>query len=117
MKIENDGRRTQQEEILTYKDCFYRGDHLCRRTYLQGEPGSGKTSFAAKLVDDWCNVHESSNESTKEQTAFVDVDTLHNFKFLFFISLRDSKEQTHVTHMIQTQLIYKIYAADEWDSK
>ncbi|XP_052285450.1 uncharacterized protein LOC127881542 isoform X12 [Dreissena polymorpha] len=116
MKIENDGRRTQQEEILTYKDCFYRGDNLCRRTYLQGEPGSGKTSFAAKLVDDWCNVHESSNESTKEQTAFVDVDTLHKFKFLFFISLRDSREQTHVTHMIQTQLIYKIYAADEWES-
>ncbi|XP_052285440.1 uncharacterized protein LOC127881542 isoform X6 [Dreissena polymorpha] len=116
MKIENDGRRTQQEEILTYKDCFYRGDHLCRRTYLQGEPGSGKTSFAAKLVDDWCNVHESSNESTKEQTAFVDVDTLHTFKFLFFISLRDSREQTHVTHMIRTQLIYKIYAEDEWES-
>ncbi|KAH3700587.1 uncharacterized protein LOC127859947 [Dreissena polymorpha] len=115
MKIENDGRRTQQEEILTYKDCFYRGDHLCRRTYLQGEPGSGKTSFASKLVDDWCNVHESSNESTKEQTAFVDVDTLHKFKFLFFISLRDSREQTHVTHMIQTQLIYKIYAVDEWE--
>ncbi|XP_052219511.1 uncharacterized protein LOC127836904 isoform X2 [Dreissena polymorpha] len=116
MKIENDGRRTQQEEIFTYKDCFYRGDNLCKRTYLQGEPGSGKTSFAAKLVDDWCNVHESSNESTKEQTAFVDVDTLHKFKFLFFISLRDSREQTLVTHMIQTQLIYKIYAADEWES-
>ncbi|XP_052260558.1 uncharacterized protein LOC127864705 isoform X2 [Dreissena polymorpha] len=116
MKIENDGRRTQQEKILKYKDCFYRGDHLCRRTYLQGEPGSGKTSFAAKLVDDWCNVHESSNESTQKQKAFVDVDTLHKFKFLFFISLRDSREQTDVTHMIQTQLIYKIYAADEWES-
>ncbi|KAH3826250.1 hypothetical protein DPMN_128146 [Dreissena polymorpha] len=116
MKIENDGRRTQQEKILTYKDCFYRGDHLCRRTYLQGEPGSGKTSFAAKLLDDWCNMHESLNESTKEQTAFVDVDTLHKFKFLFFISLRDSREQTHLTHMIRTQLIYKIYAEDEWES-
>ncbi|XP_052253557.1 uncharacterized protein LOC127859948 isoform X3 [Dreissena polymorpha] len=115
MKIENDGRRTQQEQILTYKDCFYRGDHLSRRTYLQGEPGSGKTSFASKLVHDWCNVHEPSTES-KEQTAFGDVDTLHEFKFLFFISLRDSREQTHVTHMIQTQLIYKIYAADEWES-
>ncbi|XP_052285459.1 uncharacterized protein LOC127881542 isoform X24 [Dreissena polymorpha] len=115
MKIENDGRRTQQEQILTYRDCFYRGDHLSRRTYLQGEPGSGKTSFASKLVHDWCNVHEPSTES-KEQTAFGDVYTLHEFKFLFFISLRDSREQTHVTHMIQTQLIYKIYAADEWES-
>ncbi|KAH3717214.1 uncharacterized protein LOC127856046 [Dreissena polymorpha] len=115
INIENDGRRTKQEQILTYRDCFCRSDHLSRRTYLQGEPGSGKTSFAAKLVYDWCNVHGPSTESEKEQTTFGDVDILHNFKFLFFISLRDSRNHTYVTHMIKTQLIYKIYAEDEWE--
>ncbi|KAH3720801.1 hypothetical protein DPMN_063705 [Dreissena polymorpha] len=116
MKIENDGRRRKHEQLSTYKDCFYRRDYLSKRTYLQGEPGSGKTSFAAKLVYDWCNVHAPSTECTKDQMAFGDVDILHTFKFLFFISLRDSRKQTYVTHMIKTQLIYKIYAEDQWES-
>ncbi|KAH3717396.1 hypothetical protein DPMN_060182 [Dreissena polymorpha] len=116
IKIENDGRRTKHTHILTYKDCFYRNDYLYIRTYLQGEPGSGKTSFAVKLVYDWCNLHAPSQESTKEQTAFGDVDILHKFKFLYFISLRDSKNHTYVTQMIKTQLIYKIYAEDERES-
>ncbi|KAH3859708.1 hypothetical protein DPMN_102529 [Dreissena polymorpha] len=45
-----------------------------------------------------------------------DVDTLQKFRFLFFISLRDSREETYVSHMIKTQLIYKIYPEDKWES-
>ncbi|KAH3697995.1 hypothetical protein DPMN_085508 [Dreissena polymorpha] len=113
MKIENDGRRTKQEQIFTYTDFFYKDNQLSRRTYLQGEPGSGKTTFVVKLVNDWCNVHLPSMGSTKEQTALVDVGILQKFKFLFFISLRDSRNQTYVTQMIKTQLIDKIYADGE----
>ncbi|KAH3698019.1 hypothetical protein DPMN_085534 [Dreissena polymorpha] len=110
IKIENDGRRTIQEQVLTYKDFFYRDHQLSRRSYLQGEPGSGKTAFVANLVNDWCNLNAPSMGSTKGQTAFVDVDTLQKFKFIFFISLRDCRNQTCVTQMIKTQLIDKIYA-------
>ncbi|KAH3716694.1 hypothetical protein DPMN_059420 [Dreissena polymorpha] len=113
MEIERDGKHVKQEQIYKYRDCFCGG---FRRIYLQGEPGSGKSYFAAKLVHDWCNVHAPIVKSTKEQMKFGDVDTLQKFRFLFFISLRDSREQTHATQMIKTQLIYKIYAEDEWDS-
>ncbi|KAH3698013.1 hypothetical protein DPMN_085528 [Dreissena polymorpha] len=113
MKIENGGRRTKQEQVLTYKDFFYRDNQLSRRTYLQGDAGSGKTTFVAKLVNDWCNVQASSMNSTKEQTALVDVDTLQKFKFVFFISLRDSRNQACVVQMIKTQLIDKTFADSE----
>ncbi|KAH3857190.1 hypothetical protein DPMN_099793 [Dreissena polymorpha] len=113
IKIENDGRRTKQEQICSYKDCFNRGDNLSRRIYLQGEPGSGKSTFAFKLVNEWCNIHLPSTESTKETTMFVDVETLKKFKFLFFISLRDSRHQKDVMQMIKTQLIDNICTDDE----
>ncbi|KAH3717348.1 hypothetical protein DPMN_060133 [Dreissena polymorpha] len=113
MKIEKDGKHVKQEQIYKYKDCFCGG---ARRLYLQGEPGSGKSYFAAKLIHDWCNVYALIAKSTKEQMMFGDVDTLQKFRFLFFISLRESREQTHVTQMIKTQLIHKIYAENKWES-
>ncbi|KAH3777867.1 hypothetical protein DPMN_179315 [Dreissena polymorpha] len=113
MKIEKDGKRVQQEQIHKYSDCFSGG---LSRIYLQGEPGSGKSYFATKLVHDWCNVHAPIVKSTKEQKMFGDVDTLQKFRVLVFISLRDSREQTHVTRMIETQLIHKMYPEDEWES-
>ncbi|XP_052212662.1 uncharacterized protein LOC127831681 isoform X2 [Dreissena polymorpha] len=113
IKIENDGRLTKRERIVSYKDCFSGGDKLSRRIYLQGEPGSGKSTFASKLVNEWCNIHLPSTESTKEKTLLVDFETLQKFKFLFFISLRDSRHQTDVVQMIKTQLIDKICEGDE----
>ncbi|KAH3718148.1 hypothetical protein DPMN_060947 [Dreissena polymorpha] len=114
MKIEKDGKRVKQEQIMNYRDCFC-GEF--QRIYLQGEPGSGKSFFAAKLVHDWCNVYAPIVQSTKKQIMFGDVDILQKFRFLFFISLRDSREQTHVTQMIKTQIIHKIFAANEWENK
>ena len=82
MKIEKDGKRVKQEQIYKYRDCFC-GEF--KRIYLQGEPGSGKSFFAAKLVHDWCNVYAPIVQSTKKQIMFGDVDTLQKFRFLFFI--------------------------------
>ncbi|KAH3698001.1 hypothetical protein DPMN_085514 [Dreissena polymorpha] len=52
-------------------------------------------------------------DSTKEHTTLVDVDTLQKFKFLFFIPLRELRNQACVTQMIKTQLIDKIFADSE----
>ncbi|KAH3709376.1 hypothetical protein DPMN_068838 [Dreissena polymorpha] len=38
---------------------------------------------------------------------FGDFDTLQKFKFLFFISLRDSRGQTNISHMIKTLNYYQ----------
>ncbi|KAH3792003.1 uncharacterized protein LOC127838253 isoform X1 [Dreissena polymorpha] len=111
IKIENDGRLTKREQIFSYKDIFNDGNKLARRIYLQGEPGSGESTFASKLVNEWCNL--PSTESTKEKTLFVDFENLQKFKFLFFISLRDSRHQTDVVQMIKTHVIDKICTEDE----
>ncbi|KAH3792022.1 hypothetical protein DPMN_145511 [Dreissena polymorpha] len=59
------------------------------------------------------NRHLPSKNSTKQKTVFVDFETLQKFKFLFFISLRDSMHQKDVMQMIKTQLINNICTEDE----
>ncbi|KAH3813850.1 hypothetical protein DPMN_142320 [Dreissena polymorpha] len=112
--IEKDGKRLKKEEhVLTYKDILYTNDKSNKRIYIQGEPGRGKSTFAVKLVHDWCNDYQPSSAAPIEKSAFGDGLTLQKFKLLFFISLRDSRGQTDVTQMIKKQLIDKMFSEDE----
>ncbi|KAH3813559.1 uncharacterized protein LOC127835181 [Dreissena polymorpha] len=113
IEIARDGKRVKKEQVLTYKQIFYTGDNSNRRLYLQGEPGSGKSTFSAKLVHDWSHGNLVLSQSPSETTAFEDVLTIHKFKFLFFITLRDSRDQTDVSQMIKRQLIDKTFSEDE----
>ncbi|KAH3748742.1 uncharacterized protein LOC127847060 isoform X2 [Dreissena polymorpha] len=79
--------------------------------FLQGESGSGKSTFLSKLVLDWC---EAISPRTEEHTAtFTDVDTLNRFKFLFHIPLRDTKGQSEVAEIIKSLIIDRIYSDEE----
>ncbi|KAH3798121.1 hypothetical protein DPMN_151711 [Dreissena polymorpha] len=47
IEIAKDGKRVKKEQVLTYKEIFYTNDTKSnRRIYVQGEPGSGKLTFA-----------------------------------------------------------------------
>ncbi|KAH3786716.1 hypothetical protein DPMN_164825 [Dreissena polymorpha] len=113
IEIKKDGKLVKKEEALTYKQIFYTDDDSNLRIYLQGEPGTGKTTFSAKLVRDWCHGYQVSSTTPCVTTAFNDVSTIQKFKFLFFITSRDSKGQTDVTQMIKKQLIDKTFSEDE----
>ncbi|XP_052228853.1 uncharacterized protein LOC127843081 isoform X2 [Dreissena polymorpha] len=113
IEIEKDGKRVKREQALTYKQIFYTGVNSNRRIYLQGEPGSGKSAFSAKLVHDWSHGIQLSSATPSEITAFDDVSTIQKIKFLFFITLRDSRGQTDVTQMIKKQLIDTTFSEDE----
>ncbi|KAH3820404.1 uncharacterized protein LOC127832627 [Dreissena polymorpha] len=108
--IKKDGTRKKEEQINSYKEMFYRNEIANRRIYVQGEPGSGKSTFAAKLVYDWCNGIQPLSTALIKNTAFDDVMTISKFKFLFFISLRDVREQKTVTQMIKSQLVDRMYS-------
>ncbi|KAH3897481.1 uncharacterized protein LOC127864605 [Dreissena polymorpha] len=111
--IEADGKRTNKDQIYKYKDLFHSGEEvLNRHIFLQGEPGVGKSTFAAKLVLDWCN-EDRSFSTNPEMGAFDDLETLRQFNVLFFIALRNSGDQTDVTEMIKSQIIDMNYAKDE----
>ncbi|KAH3769868.1 hypothetical protein DPMN_171149 [Dreissena polymorpha] len=101
IEIKKDGKRVKMEQALTYEHIFYTGDKSMRRIYLQGEPGSGKSTFSAKMVHDW---------SSK---TFNDMSKIKQFKFVFFITLRHSRGQTDVTQMIKKQLIDTTFSEDE----
>ncbi|XP_052227668.1 uncharacterized protein LOC127842275 isoform X2 [Dreissena polymorpha] len=113
IEIKKDGKRVKREQALEYKHIFYTGVKSNRRIYVQGEPGSGKSTFSAKLVHDWSHGIQLSSATSSETTAFNDVSTLQKFKFLFFITLRDSRGQTDVTEMIKKQLIDTTFSVDE----
>ncbi|KAH3775908.1 hypothetical protein DPMN_177318 [Dreissena polymorpha] len=110
IEMETDGTRKNTENVHYYKDIFKKD---CQNTkqylFLQGEPGKGKTTFAAKLVLDWCNAYQSEVKQTDQPTSFNDIETLHKLKFVFLIALRDSRNQRKVTEMIKQQIIEMLY--------
>ncbi|KAH3690491.1 hypothetical protein DPMN_191435 [Dreissena polymorpha] len=110
IKIEKDGKRFKKEQTLTYKQIFYTDENSNRRIYLQGEPGSGKSTISAKFVHDWSNGNQVKSAFP---TAFDDVSTIQKFKFIFFITLKNSRGQTDVTQMLKKQLIDTTFSKDE----
>ncbi|KAH3864655.1 hypothetical protein DPMN_027678 [Dreissena polymorpha] len=57
---------TQKNKRVTkYKDVFQTDSKMNRRIFLQGEAGSGKTTFLAKLALEWCKSTSSHMESSK----------------------------------------------------
>ncbi|KAH3776100.1 hypothetical protein DPMN_177514 [Dreissena polymorpha] len=52
------------KQVKSYKDVFLTGDNVHRRIFLEGEAGTGKSTFLAKLVLDWCKHTPSQMESS-----------------------------------------------------
>ncbi|XP_052233056.1 uncharacterized protein LOC127845917 [Dreissena polymorpha] len=60
------GAFTQKNKRVTkYKDVFQTDNKMNRRIFLQGEAGSGKTTFLGKLALEWCKSTSSHMESSK----------------------------------------------------
>ncbi|KAH3691767.1 hypothetical protein DPMN_192298 [Dreissena polymorpha] len=88
--------------VDSYRDMFFRGETLHRRLYLLGEPGVGKSTFVTRLVLDWAS---KTILTDTQETSFYDVDTLQDFHFVFFVTLRDTPHQREVVAMIKEQII------------
>ncbi|KAH3812381.1 hypothetical protein DPMN_140811 [Dreissena polymorpha] len=111
INIKKDGTRKKAEQVSLYNEILYTNDLANRHIYVQGEPGSGKSTFAAKLVHDWCN--KPLMTAPDENTAFDDLMTIEKFKFIFFISLRDVRGQKDIRQMIRAQLVDRMYSEDD----
>ncbi|KAH3749581.1 hypothetical protein DPMN_184082 [Dreissena polymorpha] len=132
-------------DVSCYRELLHRDGNPVNTIYIQGDPGCGKTTFSTKLVLDWCEAHSKNGASTLETftgtatstgktsnpTYFSDLDTLREYKFLFFVSLRDySGSKCNVSQMVKdaiksNQLVWDnsvwehkcivlTDAADEW---
>ncbi|KAH3858494.1 hypothetical protein DPMN_101119 [Dreissena polymorpha] len=105
----------ENDTVSTYKEILYTGEKLNKRIFLQGEAGMGKTTFATKLILDWCNQVEASSLLPEKKPPFHDASTMQEFKLALFISLRDSAIHRDVTKMIKEQIIDLMYAETERD--
>ncbi|KAH3709112.1 hypothetical protein DPMN_068573 [Dreissena polymorpha] len=111
INIEKDGSRTKTNSTIhQYRGIFY-NDKKLNRVFIQGDPGTGKSTFLIKLAIDWCEAVSLHNQNCV--STFSDIDTLRDFRFLFHISLRDAIGQREVIEMIKTQIIDLIYTGDE----
>ncbi|KAH3697563.1 hypothetical protein DPMN_085066 [Dreissena polymorpha] len=115
--------RNTEKQVTKYKDLLVNDDKSYSHIFIQGEAGSGKTTYCAKLVLDWCEpttkteypkkCNSTESRSKNEDLDFNDVHVLKQFKFVFYVALRRSLEQNEITRMIREQLIDLIYASDE----
>ncbi|KAH3806471.1 hypothetical protein DPMN_134791 [Dreissena polymorpha] len=107
-----------QYSVLNYRDIFTKEGTPSQHIYLQGEPGTGKSTFCTQLLSDWCAAHspvypdnKQSNESITEvqgtvnKQPFSDLNILRKYRFLFYVSLRDMRgSECNISRMITNQL-------------
>ncbi|KAH3719833.1 hypothetical protein DPMN_062717 [Dreissena polymorpha] len=102
-------------QITTYTE-FINVKQSKRLTFIQGEAGTGKTTFLSRLVMDWCYTSSSTTKqdpSSTEETIgrnystrakntiyFDDVATLKEYKFVFHIVLRHAVKQFEIEKKI-----------------
>ncbi|KAH3747620.1 hypothetical protein DPMN_182048 [Dreissena polymorpha] len=118
-------KSVEPKSIYSYHDMFFRDTLHSRRIYLQGEAGTGKSTFCTQLTQDWCKSHGADviqqskttatnpNETNKINTQeFSDLDTLRTFRFLFFVSLQSMNGlECDVSEMITRTL------GTNWDER
>ncbi|XP_052236753.1 uncharacterized protein LOC127848371 [Dreissena polymorpha] len=109
-----------EKQVTKYKDMFSKDDPVNTRIFLQGEAGSGKTTFATKLALDWClnkscklSPPKSSSQFDYTSRMFDDLNVLQDFMFVFHIRLRNSFELSNVTEMIKKQIINNIHTKED----
>ncbi|XP_052284776.1 uncharacterized protein LOC127881122 [Dreissena polymorpha] len=109
-------------QIKNYENMFLEHAKENHKTFIQGEAGTGKSTFLAKLVMDWCCIKLEKQLKTKiahtdTQTNyasfFKDSWSLHRYSFVFHITLRNSVTEISIYNMIKEQIIDSIYSSEE----
>ena len=109
----NDGIR-----IRTFEDFFKNKKTQCRNIYLEGEPGTGKSTFCQHMALQWsvCHLPTTKGESCVQREYdddFEDIDTLRRIEFLFHVSLRNANQYCYYVDIIRDQLLKHIYKQGE----
>ncbi|KAH3734571.1 hypothetical protein DPMN_041010 [Dreissena polymorpha] len=109
-------------QITNYEHMFLKYAKENGRTLIQSEAGTGKSTFLAKLVMDWCRIQleqqfqtgiSDTDTQTKYSSFFKDAWYLKRYGFIFQITLRNSVTEISIYNMIKEQIIDSICSSEE----
>ncbi|XP_052785489.1 uncharacterized protein LOC128221082 isoform X2 [Mya arenaria] len=95
----------EKEDCLEFDNIFRSKDGKMAKTiFVEGEPGTGKSTLCKKIVRDWCK----TNQGFKGQAKTEWHDILSQFKFVFYIILREAKNECQIENMILNNIMDRI---------
>ncbi|KAH3844190.1 hypothetical protein DPMN_086445 [Dreissena polymorpha] len=110
--------------LTKYSNVLLNDGKYNRKMFIQGEAGSGKSTFLAILVRDWCYITSKAsgkqfqtdvtytadaNARLRPSDVFEDLTTLKLYTFVFHVTLRDSVNELNILEMFKKQIIDSIY--------
>ncbi|KAL3848455.1 hypothetical protein ACJMK2_019312 [Sinanodonta woodiana] len=95
----------------TYQMCLYHKENQRKLLIIEGNSGSGKTTWCRKFLKTWCtslehrNIPRNDTDQGKKEKEIEDINTLGSFPLLFFVSLRDVGTGESPIDIIQRQCL------------
>ncbi|XP_052787365.1 uncharacterized protein LOC128222419 [Mya arenaria] len=80
---------------------------MAKTVFVEGEPGSGKSSLCKKIVHDWCETKQEG-QTIYSRTSTKGNEISSQFEFVFYIILREAKKECYVKKMILKNIIERI---------
>ncbi|XP_052787552.1 uncharacterized protein LOC128222541 isoform X2 [Mya arenaria] len=74
---------------------------MAKTIFVEGEPGSGKSSLCKKIVHDWCETKQQREGQSTDEWC----EMLSQFEFVFYVILREAKDECNISNMILKYII------------
>ncbi|XP_052772988.1 uncharacterized protein LOC128211905 isoform X2 [Mya arenaria] len=95
--------KDKEDDLSEVNDIFRNKEGTMAKTiFVEGEPGSGKSSLCKMIVHDWCETKHDGRTETEGH------ELLSRFEFVFYIILREAKDECQVKKMILKNIINRI---------
>ncbi|XP_060587699.1 uncharacterized protein LOC132743187 isoform X2 [Ruditapes philippinarum] len=75
MEIKGEKGATEEVEVATMSDIFTKNGTPQKSVYVQGDAGSGKTSFCKYLINCWCLAHNEADNENEDDSSKPEDDS------------------------------------------
>ncbi|XP_052766127.1 uncharacterized protein LOC128207316 [Mya arenaria] len=108
--------------VSTFREIFNSAKGKSRYVYVSAKAGAGKTAFCQYVAAIWCALQRNDKEEIQtfkknnKTGHFEDICVLKEYDFLFFVSLREIRDQLcDVDDMIFQQIVTNLSGGHMYD--